>query len=373
MRLVYCIAGTYNSGGMERVLANKANYLVNVGYDISIITTEQRGRKSFFRFDNRIKFYDLGINYEENNNTSFWNKAIHYPSKQLRHKKALSSLLKEIKADVVVSMFCNEAAFLPNIDDGSKKVLEIHFSRYKRLQYARKGLWRLADLIRSHNDLKIAKRYDKFVVLTNEDMSYWGHLTNICVIPNARSFTFDKPASLSGKDVIAIGRLNFQKGYDRLIKAWHKVVLKVHDARLSIYGDGDLTYEIQCLINNLNLNKSVSLRKAQSDIKEVYLNASLLVLSSHYEGLPMVLLEAQAAGLPIVSFACKCGPRDVVSDGNSGFLVENGDIEALADRIIKVLNDNELRAKMGAEAYANSLSFDESIIMQKWMDLFNSI
>jgi len=373
MRLVYCIAGTYNSGGMERVLANKANYLVCAGYDISIVTTEQKGRASFFKFDDRINFYDLSVNYEENNGSSFWDKFINYPRKQMLHKKRLSALLKKIQPDIVVSMFCNEAGFLTRINDGSKKVLEVHFSRYKRLQYARKGLWRLADVIRSYNDLNIVKRYDKFVVLTDEDMTYWGSLPNMTVIPNARSFTFEEPAKLLSKNAIAVGRFNYQKGYDRLVRAWKIVVDNIPEAELTIYGDGELKPDIQSIIGNLGLDSNVYLKRADTNIKDVYRNASLLVLSSHYEGLPMVLLEAQAAGLPIVSFACKCGPRDIINDGCSGYLVDNGDINALADRIIDVLNNDTLRRQMGSNAYINSSNYDEALIMRKWVDLFNSI
>ena len=270
-------------------------------------------------------------------------------------------------------MFCNEASFLAGIKDGSKKILEVHFSRYKRLQYGRKGLWRLADKIRSANDLKVCQRYDRFVVLTNEDKEYWGDLDNIRVIPNARSFTFDKPAELIGKRVIAVGRFNFQKGYDRLIKAWAIVCKKVPDATLTVFGEGELKGNIQQMVEKLNLSDSVSLDKATEDIKIIYQNSSILVMTSHYEGLPMVLLEAQAAGLPIVSFACKCGPRDVIDDGVSGFLVDDGDIQVLADRIITLLDDQELRCTMGANAYHNSSNYDEVYVMDKWIELFNSL
>ena len=158
MRIVYCIAGTYNSGGMERVLANKANYLVSHGYEVFIITTDQRGKQPFFSLDERIRCYDLGINYEENNGKSLLNKIIHYPFKQWKHWKRLSELLRELRADIAISMFCNDVSFLWKIKDGSRKILEIHFSRYKRLQYGRKGAWKLADQWRSRMDEKTVKK-----------------------------------------------------------------------------------------------------------------------------------------------------------------------------------------------------------------------
>lgn len=139
MRIVYCIAGTYNSGGMERVLANKANYLVSHGYEVFIITTDQRGKQPFFSLDERIRCYDLGINYEENNGKSLLNKIIHYPFKQWKHRKRLSELLRELRADIAISMFCNDVSFLWKIKDGSRKILEIHFPAISACNMNAKG------------------------------------------------------------------------------------------------------------------------------------------------------------------------------------------------------------------------------------------
>ena len=373
MRIVYCIAGTCNSGGMERVLTNKANYLVKHGYEVSIVTTDQRGEKPFFPLDERIPCYDLGINYEENNGKSFFHKLIHYPFKQYKHKKRLSALLKRLKADIVISMFCNDASFLPSIQDGSRKVLEIHFSRFKRLQYGRKGLWKWADEYRSKQDVKVASRFDRFVVLTEEDKGYWGNLKNLCVIGNARTFVSPQPASLENKKVIAVGRYSYQKGFDRLISAWSKVCHEVDDWKLYLVGDGELRESLQQQINELNLSESVVLGKAETDMLSVYQNASILAMSSHYEGLPMVLLEAQAVGLPIVSCACKCGPKDVVEDGVDGFLVKEGDVDALANRLLMLMKDEDLRKRMGAAAFARSERYTEERIMKQWMDLFDEV
>lgn len=373
MKIVYCISATYNSGGMERVLANKANWLVRNGYEVSILTTDQKNRSPFFDFDPRIRFYDLGINYEENNGKSFLNKLIHYPFKQWRHKKALRTLLPELKADVVVSMFCNDASILPKIKDGSRKVLEIHFSRFKRQQYGRKGLWMIADDIRSRNDLNVVSQFDRFVVLTEEDKGYWGDLDNIQVVPNARTFVMDKPAELREKKVIAVGRYCYQKALDRLIDAWEIVCRSVDDWKLCLVGDGEDREALQRQIERLDLSDKVVLGRAETDMITVYANASMLALSSRYEGLPMVLLEAQAAGLPIVSFECKCGPKDVLTDGVDGFLVKEGDVETLAIKIRELITDEDLRRIMGTEAYKNSERFSEEKVMAQWVELFNKV
>lgn len=379
MKVIYLIAGTYRAGGMERVLADKVNWLTANGVaDVLIVTTDQRGQKPFFAIDERVRQTDLGIGYEENNGGSFLDKLLRYPIKLLRHRHRLTDVLKSEKADVVVSMFCNDASFVPCIKDGSRKVLEIHFSRYKRLQYGRTGIWAFADRWRYRNDRRIASRFDRFVVLTEEDRGYWESgfpMPNICVIPNARTFMpFEhKNTGADGTHtVLAVGRYNSQKAFDRLINAWARI-----DARsgwsLRLVGDGELRDELQNQIDSLGLSESVVLGSAETDMLPVYRNADIYALTSLYEGLPMVLLEAQAASLPIVSMACKCGPRDVITDGVDGFIVPEGDVDAMADRLRLLMNDEGLRCRMGQEAYRNSDRFDRNVIMEKWRTLFEGL
>ena len=373
MKIIYCIACTCHSGGMERVLANKANYLARHGYEVVIVTTDQRGLPPFFPLDGQIRCIDLGINYEENNGKSFANKLLHYPLKQYRHQKRLAAILKREKPDVTISMFCNDAGFITRINDGSKKVLEIHFSKFKRLQYNRKGLWRLADLWRSKQDEKTVRRFDKFVVLTEEDKGYWGNLPNITVIPNANTFATSQAAALENKKVIAIGRYTYQKGFERLIEAWNILSPGFPGWKLDIIGNGEERDKLQDLIHAYHLDGQVTLVSPTKSIDKVYLDASVLVMSSRYEGLPMVLLEAQAFGLPIVSFACKCGPKDIVANGETGFLVEENDIEGLARQLVKVMKDKNLRKQMGRKAKEASLRYAEDAVMAKWTALFDSL
>lgn len=373
MKIIYCIAGTCHSGGMERVLANKANYLARHGYEVVIATTDQQGLPPFFPLDERIRCIDLGINYEENNGKSFWNKLLHYPLKQARHRWRLGRLLKRERADITVSMFCNDAGFITGIRDGSLKVLEIHFSRFKRLQYNRKGLWRLADRWRSRQDEKTVARFHRFVVLTEEDRTYWGNLPNITVIPNAATFTGMTPASSGQKTVIAIGRYTHQKGFERLIEAWRLIGHKFPDWRLNIIGSGEDRDALQRLINRYYMNGQVTLVAPTRQIEKVYREASLLVLSSRYEGLPMVLIEAQCFGLPVVAFQCKCGPKDIVEQGETGLLVPEGDIHGLADGMERLMKDDDLRKQMGVKAQLASLRYAEETVMAQWTELFHSL
>ena len=380
MKIIYTIAGTYRAAGMERVLANKANALSAAGHEVLIVTTDQKGRKNAFPMDPAIRQTDLAIGYEDNNGSSFLNKLMHYPVKQVRHRRLLAELLEKEKADIVDSMFCGDERFLPKIKDGSRKVLEIHFSRYKRLQYGRKGVWAFADKWRSTKDLEAASSFDRFVVLTDEDRTYWEadaakagkRLDNLRVIPNARTFRCATPACLEEHLVIAVGRYNVQKHLDALLEAW-KIAVK-GDWKLWLVGDGEEREALERKAQELGITSSVRFGSADSsNIVKVYQDASILAMSSRYEGLPMVLIEAQAAGVPAVSFACKCGPKDVITDGKDGFIVEEEDIAALAARLSELMGDDALRKRMGAAAYKASERFDESIVMQQWYDLFNEL
>ncbi len=370
-KIVYCIPALANSGGMERVLSLKANYLVNQGYDVSIITSDQMERKVFFPLDRRIKCYDLGINHEKSNG-SFVKKLLGYPIRHIKHKRELTKLLKKLKVDIVISMFGDEASFLPSIQDGSRKILEYHFSKLKRLQYGRTGIWRKVDEWRTKQDEKIVKRFDNFIVLTKEDKELWGNLENIHVIPNPLTFDSTEIASLKHKRVIAAGRLDFQKNFKALIDIWAQVSPNFPDWHLDIYGNGKDKDSLQKQINRLALTKTTSLQAPTQAIQQEYLRSSIYVMTSRYEGLPMVLLEAQTVGLPVVTYACKCGPRDIITNGENGFLVEPYDQDLFAQKLSQLMEDESLRQQMGAKAKEKSKDYQLDKIMLKWIELFNN-
>jgi len=371
LKIVYCLAGTFNAGGMERVLANKANQLAQLGHQLTIVTTDQAGKKPYFELDSRISQIDLAINY--NSVKGLLRKLLSYPLKQRLHQARLNEMLMRLQADVVISMFDHEAPLLSKLKDGSKKVLEIHFSRYKRLQYARKGLWRLIDQYRNWQDLALTRSYDRFVVLTREDQSYWGDLPNIMVIPNANTFSPVETATLDDKRVIAVGRYDAQKAFDELILAWVKVYDRHPDWSLKLFGQGPLRPVLHKLIADNGLEAVVQLCDPVQDIAPEYLRSAMLVMSSRYEGLPMAMLEAQACGLPLVAYACKCGPRDIIQEGRNGYLIAVGDRDALAEKINILIENPLLRKEMGASSRILSSNYTPDAVMQQWLTLFEEL
>lgn len=376
MKLIYCIHSLYNPGGMERVLLGKIAYLkTHTDWDISIVTTNQGGRPVFFGLPEGVSLTDLDINYESGAQSGPLKKIAVYLRKKRIHRKRLTELLMRERADIVISLFPSESSFIPRIKDGSKKVLELHFNRYFRTQYGRSGIIGAIDRLREKSDLRLVKRFDRFVVLTEEDKGYWGALPNIAAIPNPSMFTAAGTADTSVHRVIAVGRLDHQKGFDRLLESWKEVHLEkgLEDWRLDIYGQGEWKDRLQGYIDSNGMADSVRLMGTTSDIASEFAASSVIAMSSRYEGLPMVLIEAMTCGLPAVSFACKCGPRDIIEDGKNGLLVADGDTKALAASIIKVLKDSDMRRHMGEEAAKVKEKYDEAAIMNRWITLFEEL
>lgn len=376
MKIIYCTHSTYNPGGMERVLLNKVTYLSQLpGWEVSVVTTDQHQRPPFYPFPEKVRMTDLGINYSEDNGKGAWKKITGYLRKRKEHKRKLTALLLKEKPDIVVSLYPSESSFIPDIKDGSKKVLELHYCKFFRLQYGRKGLLGWIDKLRTRQDEQIVRRFDKFVVLTNEDRGYWGNLPNIEVIPNAAMHVSDAYSDVMNKRVIAVGRLDYQKGFDRLIQAWQLVqhTGKFTDWKLDIFGQGEWREMLQQMIDKAELQNTVCLNRPTKQIGEEYVKSDMLVMSSNYEGFPMVMIEAMACGLPVVSFDYKCGPKDIIQTGINGLLVPNGDIQALADAMMKVMEDEAYRKMLSLNARKVVDTYSEQAVMSQWIRLFTSI
>lgn len=371
MKILYLIHSTYNPGGMERVLLNKVRYLVEEkGWDVTVVTTDQHERSPFYPFPDEVNMVDLGVNYSEDNGKPFLKKLLGFLKKRRLHKKRMTEVLAQVKPDVVDCFYPGECSFMPGMKDGSVKVMELHQSKLFHHQYNRSGLMGLADKYRAMMDEKLVRKFDRFVVLTEEDAQMWGEMPNIRVIPNAANFIADSYSDCSAKRVIAVGRLDYQKSFDRLILVWEKVHEKMPDWRLDIFGQGEWKEMLQQMIDERGLQDVVKLNAPTKNIGREYAESSMLVMSSHYEGFPMVMIEAMACGLPAVCFDFKCGPRDIIVEGENGVIVPDGDIEGLAEAMIRLMKDEELRKRMGENAKRVVETYSEEKVMSKWLQLY---
>lgn len=374
MKIVYCHCSLYNPGGMERVLLNKVKWLVKAAHEVLVVTTDQQGHPTFYKFPKEVKLIDLCINYSLDNNKPLYKRIPSYLRKRQMHRQRLTELLMRERPDITISLYPSESSFIPEIKDGSKKILELHFNRFFRLQYGRKGLTGLIDRYRSRMDEKIARSFDRFVVLTEEDRRYWGWTDGISVIPNA-ALPMPLKSDCTARKVIAVGRLDYQKSFDRLIQAWELVKKnKISEGwHLDIFGQGEWREMLEEMIRTKGLTDSAKVNAPTDNIAAEYTFSSILAMTSHYEGFPMVMIEAMSAGLPVVTFDYKCGPRDIITHHTNGLIVPDGDVRAFADSLLRLMADDNLRKQMGRAATAVIDRYSEERVMRQWTDLFEKI
>lgn len=377
LRIAYCIPGLYIPGGMERVLTQKANYLAEKGYEVHIIVTDGKGQEPYFPLHPSIQLHQLGISFEELYGCSFLVKFLRYRNKMRQLPKKLNECLCAISPDITVSLLRRDINVINKMTDGSIKMGELHVNRLNYRDFSVKWLpnfickwiekyW-ISSLIKELNKLA------RFVVLTHEDAEKWPEVSNLQVISNPVAFFPELVSVKKHKQVIAVGRLFEQKGFDLLISAWAIVNQKYPDWVLKIYGDGYLRHQLQNQIDNLNLSKSCILEYPIKNIESKYQESSIFVLSSRFEGFVLVLVEAMSCGVPVVSFACPCGPRDVISNGVDGCLVPNGDIKQLADKICLLIENEDMRLEMGRQARLKAENYRIEHIGKQWENLFAEV
>ena len=362
---------------MSSMISQKINYLAeNTDHEMYVVLTEHPERKMFYKLSDKVKRKDIVINFDDLDTMPFLKKLFFYWIKQRRFKKFLADYMMEIRADITVSITRREINFINKIPDGSKKIAEIHFARtfYRQFnkRYLPQFVNRCISKIWMNGLIRNLSLLDRFIVLTQEDRQNWSELNNVIVIPNFVSSVPEKKSNLTNKVVIAVGRYSYQKGFDMLIDAWKKVYRQHPDWNLEIYGVGD-NESYQAIADNYGLSNVVHCKTAVANIFDYYANSSFFVLSSRYEGLPLVIIEAMGAGLPVVSFACPCGPNDIIENGVNGMLVENGNVAKLADTISYLIEHDAERLLMGRNALSSISKFQKESIMLKWIELFDSL
>lgn len=356
--ICFTICSLSNSGGTERVSSIVANAL-SKKYNVFFVSYIKDGNV-FFHLDKNIKVHYLLRNKLERKLRHFpW-----YVQRRYQHFLRKNMINIVIDVDILMAEISARACF----DTGCKLISWDHFN-YTYMQGSE----------RKQNALTLIGKYaSQLVVLTKADRQMY--LENkefapefITQIYNPLSFMKENPMVHTGKKVLALGRFAYQKGFDNLLRAWAIVEQNMPDWTLEIVGDdGKDEAGLHELLRQLNL-KHVSLQLATKDVKSKYEEASIYALSSRFEGLPMVLLEATAMGLPIVAFDCKTGPNEIIEDGKTGFLVEPENVEQFAEKLMILMKDDELRAEMGRKAFESSKRFTIDKIVSCWAELLERL
>ena len=376
MKILYCIPSLSESGGTERIVTQKINFLLQFEqYDITIVTTEGINKKPFYDLHQSAKVIELNINFLEEFRKPLYSKYLGTKRKLKEYKKKLIQIINAQNIDICISTGAKELEFLHEIQIPCKRICELHFSKYYRELFleGKKGgiIWKLIGKIRTYQLINQTRGLDQLVVLTKKDESDWKKThNNVKQIYNFSDFQSEYVALLDNKKVISVGRLTEQKGYNFLIEAWTIIKNKKPDWTLEIYGEGDLYNELFQQIKDSNLENHVFLKGRTNQVQEKIIESSIFALSSKYEGFPMVLLESMACGVPLVSFDCETGPAEIIENNDCGILVENRNVLKLAEAILTLMDDKDLRKKKGEIAKIKSANFSKSKIMTQWMDLF---
>lgn len=222
------------------------------------------------------------------------------------------------------------------------------------------------------------RRLGAFLTLTEAELDKWRPFleptpTRLDVLPNPTPFQVGEPSPLSAPVVLAAGRLEHQKGFDMLIEAWAPLAASHPDWRLDIYGEGKLEKDLQQRIDTAGIGDRVRLRGITTEMERVLSEASIYAMSSRFEGLPMILLEAMSKGVPPVSFDCPEGPRQLIDDGRTGRLVPLADVPALTAALAALMDDRDLRRRLGEEAMGTAREYALGPVVDRWEALFDEV
>ena len=377
MKIVYIYTSFTIAGGADRVVIEKANYLAEHNYDVTIVTDSQQERAPFFPISPKVKLHDLAIDFEKEYKYNPLIRIFIYLNLMKKYERVLKKYLYQEKPDIVITTLGRNMDFLADIKDGSIKIGESHIAKpYIRNFHLLESKGPIYNIIAKIWMRKITNncgKLDALVLLTKDDAKNWERTIKTHIIPNPLPFAPFSASTTGNKQAIFVARMSEQKGYEYLINAWEIVYAKHPDWILNIYGDGEEKDIIQRTIYQKGLNSVIILKGTTNNIQEKYLESSICILSSRFEGFGMVLLEAMACGVPCVAFDCPFGPAEIINDGEDGFLVEHLNTNALAKRICDLIENDALRKEMGNAARRNIQRYDKEIIMKEWINLFNSL
>lgn len=384
MQIRFLITNAYGGGGTIRTTLTMASALARRGHDVEVVSVFRRRVNPMFPVDDAVRLRPLldqsrakppdrrrgrltrraGKALAGMPSRIIHHSDVRYSRFNLRSDLALLRYLRSLRGGVLVT---------------TRAGLNLASARYVHRSVVRVAqehvyLERHDEALRA----AFAKQYprlDAVVTLTSHDARAYQELLGdqvaVVTIPNAVPDTgpvHDRDSD--AKVAIAAGRLTKPKGFDLLIAAWRDVAAAHPDWQLRIYGRGQAKRRLQRQINKAGLSEQVHLMGFSKALPERLAASSLFVMSSRFEGFSMVLLEAMACGLPVVSFDCPVGPAELVDHGVTGLLVENGSVAALAREINRLIDDPGLRAKLGAAARQAAADYSSDNIAARWEKLF---
>lgn len=355
MKIVFVLPSIKNNGGVARVTTLKANYLVETWkYDVHIICQDEEKSNSFFDLNSKIT-----LHYVPKKDNPFTYLYSFY--------KSVSLLLKEINAKNAIIVDNGFKGFmLPFfVKISTNLIFEVHGSRFENIT---KKISLKTSILNSFRVFGL-KKYKKVLFLNKESAKEW-NFQNPLIVSNPLPFQTNKTSTLKNKKVICVARHSHEKGLDSLLKIWKNVSKDNLEWNLEIYGEetaySKYLYEV---VENLNIQKSVLFKKPIQNIQDVYLNASVLAMTSRYEGFGLVLIEAMSCGLPVIAFDCEIGPRTIIEDSVNGFLIEFGDNLAFEKKLNAILKQEIDLNNLIKNGLEKAQEYDLLTTFQIWKEM----
>jgi glycosyltransferase involved in cell wall biosynthesis len=336
------------SGGTERVTSLIANELVKKGYEITILSISE-GKKGFYELDERICLASL---YDKHVIGLFRFPQITFKLRNYIIKNKIDVL---VDVDIILSLNSVLALWKTNV----KLISWEHFNYFSTLGKKRRVWGR-----------KLAAKYANHIItLTKEDMGYYldnlNVKANIDYIYNPNPYPDRGHSNCNSKIAISVGRLTPIKGFDKLLDIWSEVEKKDKEWKLYIIGSGEDKRKLYRKKEKLKLERLVFIDHTK-EIEKYYKMASIYLMTSRFEGLPMTLIEAQSFGLPIISYDIKTGPRDIVTDNKDGYLIKNDNKIKFVEKFVLLSSSKERIKIFSKEAAKSSKRFDIEKIVDKW-------
>ena len=379
MKIAYIYPAFINIGGADKIIISKANYMAERwGYEVYLITDSQNGLEPFFPLSEKVHLVDLDINFFQQYQYGPLKRLMVYLRLMRKYKRALTQTLAQIRPDIVISTFSRDAKFVNLYKRYAKAAIaEVHTTKknIRALPNLRLkgGVYKLLAAYIEHQLNASAKKFDEVVVLNTLEEELWRPVRPVRVINNAVQYYPEEENPLLAKSVIYVGRAEYEKAPDRLIEVWRLVAQRHPDWTLRMFCTGAMLDELKAKVQEYGIEQQVLFMPPTKDMEHEYMTSSLCVLTSRYEGFPVVLQEAMGCGLPCVSFNCPSGPRYIISDGEDGFLVDDGDIAAFAEKVCLLMDDEELRRRFGRSAKEHMGRYSKEVIMAQWQELFQQL
>lgn len=360
MRIVYCIDSLASSGGTERVLTTKLNWWANCQEAEVTVVSLKEDKPPYFSIDTLVNHITLDVK----------------PGDMERYRAALKRIADEVKPDVMVAVAGMSVETLPLLKDGSKKVLEFHYTKNFLVNFV-KGLktirfrqlhilkmrylqWKLA---------RTALKYDLFVGLTRRDVGLWGNPDNMTYVHNPLSFRSERKSTYANKRIISVGSWTPAKGMDQLLEAFGPLAGDYPEWTVELYGSGQDEGLLKSIIARYKMERQVFLHSPVNDIENKLIEASIYAFPSRSDGFGLVITEAMECGLPTVAMDCPCGPCEIVTK-DTGIVVPEGDIDSFRNALKELMNNTAKRMAMGKAASLEVRRFYPDEIMPKWIRLF---